>query len=206
MTDGRAAMGIAPHSGWAAAVVLGTPDANPQVLLRSRIEMVEPDVPDSKQPYHTVEHLDLEQAAQCLRRYEAGAANMAHAAIRGMAAQLASRGVTMTTVGVLDSAGRKGGSLASILASHALIHSADGEHFRQALAAGAERSGLAVRRVRARDLPAQAEEGLRRPSAVLQDLVSAFSRQVGPPWGADQKLAALLAWLLLAQDSHVRRN
>jgi hypothetical protein len=206
MTDGRAAMGIAPHSGWAAAVVLGTPDANPQVLLRSRIEMVEPDVPESKQPYHTVEHLDLEQAAQCLRRYEAGAANMAHAAIRGMAAQLAARGVTMTTVGVLDSAGREGGSLASILASHALIHSADGEHFRQALAAGAERSGLAVRRVRARDLPAQAEEGLRRPSAVLQDLVSAFSRQVGPPWGADQKLAALLAWLLLAQDSHVRRN
>jgi hypothetical protein len=206
MTDGRAAMGIAPHSGWAAAVVLGTPDANPQVLLRSRIELVEPDVPESKQPYHAVEHLDLELAAECMRRYEAGAARMAHAAIRGMAAQLAARGVTMTTVGVLDAAGRKGGSLASILASHALIHAADGEHFRQALAAGAERSGLAVRRVRARDLPAQAEEGLRRPSAALRDVVSAFARQVGPPWGADQKLAALLAWLLLAQDGNGRRN
>jgi hypothetical protein len=66
--------------------------------------------------------------------------------------------------------------------------------------------GLAVRRVRARDLPAQAEESLRRPSAVLREVVSALSRQVGPPWGADQKSAALLAWLLLAPETHVRRD
>jgi hypothetical protein len=31
--------------------------------------------------------------------------------------------------------------------------------------------------------------------------VAALGKTVGPPWGADQKQAALLAWLLLAGAS-----
>jgi hypothetical protein len=32
----------------------------------------------------------------------------------------------------------------------------------------------------------------------MLDTVNDLGRQVGPPWGADQKKAALLAWSLLA--------
>jgi hypothetical protein len=206
MTDGIAAMGIAPHSGWAAVVVLGTSHANPRVLARSRIDMVDKSAPESKQPYHAVESLHLEQAAELVSRYRASAEDMAYAAVRALAAQLAARGARMTSVGVLDSAGRKGSSLASILASHSLIHAADGDHFRQALAGAAERSGLKVRRIRARDLEAEAEAGLQKPAALLRDAVTGLGRQVGPPWGSDQKMAALLAWLLLAQGSHDVRS
>ena len=131
--------------------------------------------------------------------YLAVAEGMAYAAIQALAEDLAGRRYRVTSVGVLESSGRKGSSLASILASHALIHAADGDHFRKALAAAAERSGLAVSRVRARDLEAQAEARLCRPVPRLREAVNEFGRQVGPPWGADQKAAALLAWLLLDQ-------
>jgi hypothetical protein len=201
MTDGIAAVGVAPHSGWAAVVTLGISPEGPQVLLRSRIEMVDPRAPESKQPYHAVEGLDLGEAERRLNRYLSGAEDRAYAAFQAMAAELAARNWRMTAAGVLESAGRKGSSLAAILASHALIHAADGDHFREAIAAAAARSGLTVSRVQARELEARAEAALRRPLPRLRDAVNGFARQVGPPWGADQKSAALLAWLLLAPQA-----
>jgi len=196
---GVAVMGFAPHSGWAAVVVLGGSHTDARVLVRSRVEMADHRAPESKQPYHAVETLGVEEAARRLDGYMAVAEGMAYAAIQALAEDLSGRGYRVTSVGVLESSGRKGSSLASILASHALIHTADGDHFRKALAAAAERSGLAVSRVRARDLEAQAEARLCRPAPRLREAVSEFGRQVGPPWGADQKMAALLAWLLLDQ-------
>ena len=35
----------------------------------------------------------------------------------------------------------------------------------------------------------------------LTTTVARLGREAGPPWGADQKSAALLAWLLLARGA-----
>ena len=63
---GVAVMGFAPHSGWAAVVVLGGSHADPRVLARSRVEMADHRAPESKQPYHAVETLGVEEAARRL--------------------------------------------------------------------------------------------------------------------------------------------
>jgi hypothetical protein len=193
-----AVMGFAPHSGWAAVVVVGGPNDEPRVLARTRVEMSDPR-DESRQPYHAVEALGVDEAARRLDGYRGVAEGKAYAAIRAIVEDLDGRGYRVASVGLLESSGRKGSSLASILASHALIHAADGDHFRDALAAAAERSHLPVSRVRAHDLDAQAEARLRRPASRLRETVKQLGRQVGPPWGADQKMAALLAWLLLDQ-------
>ena len=192
-----ATMGVSPHSGWAAVVALGGAPTGPRVLARSRIDLIDGHFPESKQPYHAVEELAVEDAARHLDRYRIQAEGMAGSAIRQMGAHLAGEGYELKSVGILESSGRKGGSLHSILASHALIHTADGDHFRNALAAAAERGGLDVCRVPARDLDAQAEARLHRSLSLLRVAVNELGRQVGSPWGADQKNAALLAWLLL---------
>lgn len=190
-------MGIAPHSGWAAVVTLcGTPKG-PKVLLRSRVELIEDRFPESKQPYHAVEALAIDDAAQRLDRYRAQAEGMAYSALHNLGEDLVSRGYGLKSVGILESSGHKGSSLRSILASHSLIHAADGDHFRNALATAAERIGLAVVRIPARDLNIQAAVCLHQPLILLRDIVNGMGRQVGSPWGADQKKAALLAWLLL---------
>ncbi len=198
MASLTAAMGFASHSGWAAMVVLGKSAAGLQVLARSRVELIDGHDPESKQPYHAVEMVCVEEAMGRLDGYMAVAKSMAYQSIQSKREDLKVMGYRLRSVGILESAARKPGSLASILASHAAIHAADGNHFRNALAAAAEQDGLAVYRIQSRALEGEAAAALRQPIQKLRDAVAALSHQVGSPWGADQKQAALLAWLILA--------
>jgi hypothetical protein len=191
-------LGLTPHSGWAALVAVSGEPSAPRVLLRERVEMADAKLAGSKQPYHFVEELPVKEAARRLARLGESARAMATASLSGVVERLRREGTAPSALGILDSAGRKGGSLEAILASHALIHTADGDHFRDALAAAAAECGLEVARVRERDLLDMAASVLRRPAAQLQDVVQALGKPWGPPWTADQKQATLLAWLLLA--------
>jgi len=202
MTALTAAMAFACHSGWAAMVVVADSAAGLQVLARSRVELIDGHDHQAKQPYHAVEMVCVEEALGRLDGYMAVARSMAYHRIRSERADLKKRGYQLKSVGILESAARKPSSLASILASHAAIHAADGDHFRNALAAAAEQGGLAVFRIKSRALEAEAAAALGRTTQNLRDTVAALSRQVGSPWGADQKHAALLAWLILAQGEH----
>jgi hypothetical protein len=53
---------------------------------------------------------------------------------------------------ILAASGRPLPPLESVLASHALIHTADGEHFREALAAASDGHRLPVTRIREKEL------------------------------------------------------
>ncbi len=192
-----AAIGFSPHSGWAAAVVLGGSAASPTLLHRSRVTLIDARDLESKQPYHAVEFLCVEEATGRLDGYLAVATAMAYASIRAQCEELKSRGIVLRSVGILESSSRKQISLTSILASHALIHAADGDHFRNALSAAAEQHRLSVSRMPARLLEAHAAQYLHRPLRGVLDAVNRLGRGIGPPWGADQKKAALLAWTLL---------
>ena len=48
----RAAVGFTVKSGWASAVVLAGPAAAPRVLDSRRVDLSDPAIPDSRQPYH----------------------------------------------------------------------------------------------------------------------------------------------------------
>jgi hypothetical protein len=193
-----AAIGFSPHSGWAALVVLGGRSAAPELLARSRVQLIEDHDPESKQPYHAVEFLCVEEATGRLDGYMAVATRLAHDCIRAQTEQLKARGIVLRSAGIIDSSSRKQVSLSSILASHALIHAADGDHFRNALFVAAEQCRLAVKRIPAKSLEVHAAKCLRRPLKPILETVDKLAQGKGPPWGADQKKAALLAWTLLA--------
>jgi hypothetical protein len=197
MATQLAAIGFAPHSGWAAMIALGIDRSGPSVLARSRVQLIDDHDPDSKQPYHSVEFLCVEEATGRLTGYMDVAKAMAYAAIKSLAEGLKSQGYCLQRAGILESAGRKTNSLSSILASHALIHAADGDHFRNALWAAAGQYGLEVHRIQARALEEHATARLHLPKQRMLATVNQLGRQIGPPWGADQKRAALLAWSLL---------
>lgn len=192
-----ATLGFSPHSGWAALVAVGGSPAAPEVLVRARIEMADPSLPGSRQPYHALEELPLAEAERRRRRYESTARSMARAGLVSTLDELRRRGHSVAAAGILESSGRKGGSLEAILASHALIHTADGDHFREALAHAGGHFGLTVHRVSARDLLARAAATLRLSEPDIQARVRELGRPLGPPWTADQKSAAMLAWSLL---------
>jgi hypothetical protein len=196
---GSCVLGFAPHSGWAAVVVIGGTPGKPLVLARERLELTEPSLPGAKQPYHAIEGLPLARAAARLARFRASAATRATAGVHTLVEIARAAGVEPIAAGILDSSGHDGGSLAAILASHALIHTADGNHFREALAAACAAERLPCTRIRQRDLAAEAARALKRTPESLTATVAALARDVGSPWGADQKGAALIAWLLFAR-------
>ena len=197
MATQTAAIGFAPHSGWAVMIAVAMARTGPGVVARARIPLIDDHDPDSKQPYHAVEFLCVEEAMGRLTGYMEVASTLAYDAIHAQAGELTARGYRLKAVGILESAGRKPSSLSSILASHALIHAADGDHFRNALSAAAENCGLSVHRIPARALDEFAAARLHLPLGRLHGTVNNLGKQIGPPWGADQKKAALLAWSLL---------
>jgi hypothetical protein len=179
-------------------VVIGGPVSAPALLARQRVVLMDEKDPLSKQPYHAVEFMCIEEATGRLDGYLSVATHMASASLDSQSAALKERGIVLRSAGILESSGRKPVSLSAILASHMAIHGADGDHFRNALACAAEQLRLSVRRVKARDIETHAAQCLRQPASRLLDVVNALGRDAGPPWGADQKKAALLAWSLLA--------
>ena len=195
-----AVLGFSPHSGWAALVVVAGNPSRPDVVDRRRIEMADPKVPGSKQPYHEAEGLELGEARHLLKRHADRAEALAYDALRAVVGELRAGGHVARGAVILQSSGRSGLALEAILASHALIHTADGDHFRHALATACSRLGLEAVRLRERELPDYAATVLRRAPDRLRESVLAFGRPLGPPWGADQKSAALAAWVVLAES------
>ncbi|HEV7498998.1 MAG TPA: hypothetical protein VGQ33_03295 [Vicinamibacteria bacterium] len=189
----QAALGLRAHSGWAALVAVGGGPASPQVLDRRRIEMA--DGPEAKQPYHAAEDLPLARAQALLDRFARVAQERAAAGLGAALADLRADGYDVAGVIVLTASGKPLPGLESVLASHALIHTADGEHFRTALAFAGKHHRVPVARIREKDLVAQAAKALGRAAPALQATVTAWGKPLGPPWTQDQKLSALSAWL-----------
>lgn len=179
--------------------VAGTP-RSPAVLLRRRIELSDPGFEGSKQPYHAAEGKPLARAARIIDRCAGDAGRLARRAFGEVIEELRSSGHRVAGCGLLLASGRPLPALEVILTSHALIHTADGELFRDALAAAGEGNGWPVTRVREKEIYPTAADRLRVPVAELQRRVNELGRtlSLGPPWTQDQKLAALVGWLALA--------
>lgn len=200
-------LAFAPHSGWTVVVVMGGPPGNPEVLYRGRIEMADRSLRRSKQPYHEVEGMEISAAKAQLDRFTTSAVTLAHQGMQSLLKEIEKNAGRPRVAGILDSSGRKGASLDAILASHALIHTADGDHFRDALAVACKKSGIPVVRIRQRELAEHASATLRRSPAWLEKMIRTLGLKLGAPWGVDQKSAALFAWLLLADPrGAVRRH
>jgi hypothetical protein len=193
----RTAIGLRAHSGWAALVAVAGSAAGIEIVARLRIELADPEVPGSKQPYHEAEGLPPEQARALLDRLEASAARLARDAFKGVLRELARSGREPRVCALLAASGRPLPALESILASHALIHAADGEHFREALSRAGEHFRLRVLRVREKEVLEKASGALNLASEALGRRLAELGRALGPPWTQDQKLAALAGWLAL---------
>jgi hypothetical protein len=194
----RAALGFRAHSGWATAVAVAGPVNAPVVLDRRRIEIADPD-PDARQPYHAAEGLELADAERLVRRCTDTSARLARDAVGAMIAELRSDGRAVVACGLLQGSGRPLPGLVGILASHALIHTAEGQMFRDVLAAAGRHHRLPVIGLAERDVTARCAETLKLSTDQLTKRLGEMGRALGPPWRQDEKLATLAAMLALAE-------
>jgi hypothetical protein len=169
---------------------------SPVVLQRRRVELAGPEIPGSIQPYHSAKEMSLHQAEKFLKHCATVAANNASRALREAIAELTDKGIM--GAGVLLGSGRPTPDLARTLASHPMIHTAEGHFFREALLTACASCNLPVNRIKEKDLPAQASARLGLAPKVLEKRVLELGKTIGPPWRQDEKLCTLAAWLILA--------
>jgi hypothetical protein len=194
-----AALGFRVHSGWAAAVVLCGPLDAPVVVDRRKIQLVKIFSYTFRQPYHTAEKMPLQDAAKFIRGVQSEAKRLALTSLRSLQADLVEGDFKIVRGALLLASGRTLPPLERILASHALIHTADGELFRDSLRAACARCGLPVQGIREKELFAVASKAFGLQPAVLKRRIAAFGKSLGPPWRQDEKYAALGAWLNLSR-------
>lgn len=193
-----AALGFRAHSGWTALVVLSVTAGVPSILERQRLHLVETFTYQFRQPYHTAKRMPLDEARAFIARVERQAQSLARRAITERKESLRAQGYELNRCGLVLASGRTLPPLPQILASHALIHTADGELFRRAILDASASSGLASATAKERDLLTETSGALRLKPNDLTRRIADLGRPLGPPWSQDEKFASLVAWLALA--------
>ena len=165
------AIGISVHTGWAACVVVGGSPAKPEIIASEVIEILG----DSERfCFHMAEQMKRADAEKWIAQVRKKATANAKQAL----ATLVTKEVRVCAIvakagAVLD--------LDKVLASHSLIHAAEGHFYRDVLR---EACSIPVQLV---------------PPSSLDP--SRIGKLTAPPWGRDQKLAALAAWTVMGTAS-----
>ena len=163
----RRAIGISPHTGWAACVVVSGSLVKPEIVANEVIELL-----DESERFCFHRAATMERAAA--EAWIATVRAKATASARRALGPLLAAGVDVCAVVAKPGEPR---SLDEVLASHPRIHTAEGHFYRDVL-----RDACPV--------PVH----LALPSSLD---VSRVGKLAPPPWGKDQKLAALAAWSVM---------
>ena len=201
----QAAIGFRVHSGWAALVAVSLDEGAPVVLLRARPRLVRTFTYEFRQPYHTAERKPPSQADGIIARAKAEAAALACDAIHAAQTALREQSCELSHAALLLSSGRPlPKELAEILASHALIHTADGELFREALIEASIRCGCSMFMEKEKTLLDTASRAFDLSPQELSARLGGLGAALGAPWTQDEKLAAAAAWLSLVPSRAAR--
>jgi hypothetical protein len=163
----RHALGISIHTGWAACVVVGGSATKPEIVNNRLIDILD----DSERfCFHMAAEMKLAAAEKWLAKIRKKALANAREALAPLVTKL-------VKVCALVAKPGDPGSLEHILAAHPRLHTAEGCLYRDVLR---EACPVKVELVPPKSLD-----------------ISQVGKLSGPPWGKDQKLAALAAWQLL---------
>jgi hypothetical protein len=201
----RTVLGLKAHSGWAALVALGTAELELEVVDRRRIELVDgAEGQRAKQPYHASERLAPEAARDVVKRAVASARRIAGRQVRNAVDELRAAGHEVAAFALLTGDPMPEWSVEEILAVHFRMHRAEGALFRDALAAGVDACGVKLVAVLEKQLPARAKAAFGPGTDRVVARIAALRKSAGPPWGKDQKDAALAAAIALRELGHWR--
>ena len=189
----KLAAGFTIKSGWTAAVLIDGSSRDPVVLESRRVEISDPDVTDSTQPYHagfgTARDAgdELKMLVKSVKSYGRKSVS---AALREFGRHGKIHRVAVVAGSLIDPA--------TIGNDHIRIHAMEGQLFRTVVIDAAERNALKCAVCRERDLHADAAKRLRRSEADLRRTLTAIGKGINGGWRAEQKNAALAAWMTLA--------
>src|SRR5215831_9386926 len=194
-----AAIGVRVHSGWGALVAVAGQNGAEEIIERRKVVIIDSKKQGAAQPYHYAEKMELPAAERHITQCAIDSKRLAGEALDHISAELLNRGYSLAGAAILLSSARPLPPLDEILASHALIYTAEGEFFRQAFRHAFENLEIPVIGIRERELNERAQKAFGKLAAQIHKNINGMGRILGPPWTQDEKTAALAAAIVLAE-------
>jgi hypothetical protein len=191
------AVGCSLHTGWGVAVAV-TGREQPEVVLRSRLALVDPALP--AQAYHAAAGEPPAAATRLVRSVERSAREWASRAVAEVHDALTAGGHRLVAVAIAAEPREVPVEVATVVANHALIHAAEGELYRDAVETAIDWLAVPLLQVRAKGVAAEVQRVLGLGEVRQRQLAADLGAGLGPPWRADHKQAALLALVALADQ------
>ena len=183
-------LGFRVKSGWAAAVLIAKSAKGPAVIDSRVIELADPDVSDSRQPYHAgfgTAQTDTDKVTRLIHGIERFSRRTIAALLDEYREQHRLRRAAVVVASLTDPA--------TIANQHMRAHASEGRLFRTVLIDGLEHCGVTVRVVLEREVYELLGKALRHSPSQAKTRVTALGEGVGR-WRAEQKVAAAAAWLV----------
>jgi len=188
-------IGLRAKTGRAIAVVLGGSIENPIVLRKTELSLTDPKLRATAQPYHEVMDLPWEQSQRAVRKYAAAIERTAKKALAKLIEEQQSNGWKIAGVGIVGAPDRELGLIGN---PHIRAHAAEGILFRRVLDLAAEGNGLKWQVFPDRKFDEAMAARLGAEYARVKRTLGDLGRSISPPWRADEKQAAIAAWLVLS--------
>jgi hypothetical protein len=161
------ALGISIHTGWAACVAVGGSLRKPEILANEVVQVL---TDPERFCFHAATEMQPAEAEKWIATLRSKAIGNASIALRALA------DLGLRVCGICAKEG-EAGDLRGVLGSHPRIHAAEGFFYRDVFRAACPVPSRII-------APASLD-------------VSRVGKLGAPPWGRDQKLAALAAWTAL---------
>ncbi|HVH66459.1 MAG TPA: hypothetical protein VM716_01180 [Gemmatimonadales bacterium] len=175
-------------------VLVEGPARAPRVVDHRSIDLSDPAVPTSRQPYHAVLGARSGAAAKLERSLRRLVERVTRRSLSALLREYRRqgrvvRGVALVVGSVIDPT--------TITNDHIRAHALEGQLFRTALERAARAGKLPCHTLVERSLYQTAAARLRRPAAALRRTVAELGKGAQGGWRADEKAATLAAWLVL---------
>ena len=189
----RAALGFRVKSGWAAAVMLKGSARSPQLCDVQRIDLFDPQLPETRQPYHAAMG-KLETDPRKIDRRVVVVRSIAQRSIATLLAGYRQNGYSIRRAALVVGSRIDPASVAN---PHIRAHAFEGRLFRSVLEKSLQRHRIRTDVLIERDAYMQAAIQLEQLDENVRRMIQNFGREAKASWRAEQKLAAVAAWVAL---------
>jgi hypothetical protein len=191
-----AAIGLSISTGHAVVVIVGGMATAPRIAVRFNMHLADRWVQESLHPFHHELGNSGQEARQARRRGSNAARLASRRAIRSLVSDMKLHGLEPIGAAIVVP------SLSDpskITRAHPRAHAEELKLYRESVAGTLTECGIRIVTLLEKNVRSVSAKGLGQTQERLSATLKLFSHEVGTPWRAPEKYAALGAWLTLAQ-------
>jgi len=197
-----AALGFRVKSGWASVVLLTGPIGSPALRDNRTIDLSDPRIPETRQPYHAT-FGQLETDAKKTSRRTDIVHRITKQSITDLLSDYQRKGYVLTCASLVVGSRLNPATIAN---PHIRAHALEGQLFRAALEQALNAHDVHTAILLERDAYNEAASQVKKSSDDVRRAIQNLGRFTDAPWRAEQKVAAVAAWFALCQESALATN